>query len=99
MRASVSDTRKVRADVFDVPELRTANGTRPIEPRLVEISYRIGSDDVYVEIRGRKLFEEQTRSHGLNTTRRLGPGDTLPDWLAELVEEYRPVTTREGWWR
>lgn len=95
----VSDSRKVRADVTGMPELRTTKGTRPIAPKWIDIRYRIGSDDVYVEISGRKLFEERTRYNNSNTVRRFGPGDVLPDWAAELVEEHRPITTREGWWR
>lgn len=98
-RVSVSDTRKVRADVFDAPELRTAKGTRPIAPTWIEIKYTIGSDDVWVEISGRKLFDERTRFSSLNTTRRFRPGDPLPEWVSALVEEHRPITTREGWWR
>ncbi len=101
--AGVSDSREVRADVSGMPPLRTAGGTRPLDPTWVKIRYHFGSDAVYVEIGGRKLFKEPgLRGTGYQcdySVRRYGPGDTLPGWITELVEDYRPITTRDGWWR
>ncbi len=88
---SVTDTRMVRVGVSDAPPLFTANGTRPIDPELVRISYALGMDGAHVEILGRKMFNETYGSRKTHGVRRYGPRDELPEWLVPLVEQYRPT--------
>lgn len=96
----VSDSRRVKANVTGMPPLHTAKGNRPIDPTWIAIDYHIGTDRVYVEISGRKLFEERKLGYSpSNTTRRYDARtDALPGWANDLIEEHRPVED-EGWWR
>lgn len=97
----VSDTREVTASVSGMPPLYTAKGNRPIDPFKVQITYHLGRGWVFVEVRGKKLFEERKHSRYDNpvTTRRYDASKTeLPQWITTLIEEHRPVE-EEGWWR
>lgn len=99
-RTHQHDNREVTADVTDAPPLLTAAGKRPIDPFKVTISFHIGTDRVYVEIAGRKLFKDNplARFEQTVTRRRYTQDDALPSWVTALIDEHRPIESREGWW-
>lgn len=86
-RESVYDTREVQLGVAGVPDLPTPSGNDPIQPYSVRLTFSIPRR----ECTSITVLGWLDREGGPRRRRRVNL-NTAPEWLATLVEFYRPVS-------
>lgn len=92
----VHDNREVTLKVEGAPQLYTPAGKAPIDPYHVRLYYDIATGETRdVIVLGHTWDGTGPNARWARQVRRRVTRDRAPEWLLELIQQYRPTYTQE----